>query len=50
MRSTGEIADIFNTFDENSFDHAVDHITRLNVLFIFSVKVKNFTFSLGVSR
>ena len=47
VRSIADIADNFNTFDENIFGI---YRKKVNVLFIFSVKGKFFTFSLGVSR
>ena len=48
VRSTNEIADIFNTFDEIYLEFI--HLKKVNFLFIFSVREKKITFFLAISR
>ena len=47
VRSTSEIADIFNTFDEIFL---VFTEKKVNFLFIFSIQGKNLTFFMVISR
>ena len=47
VRSTSEITDIFNTWDEIFL---IFNVKKVNFLFILSVKEKNLTFFLAISH